>query len=1053
MPQFICLMGLAGLRLEVPWALIFAVSLLLCCNSQGPYLIGPEKLVVNGNDTDRQALLEFKAKIAGDQLGVMRLWNDSVHFCQWHGVTCSSRHQRVTKLELRSLKLTGIITPYIGNLSFLKVLNLSNNGFSHGVPQEIGRLHRLEELILDKNPLGGQVPSNISGCSKLKRLYIGHCQLVGEIPGVLGLLYNLKYLGLSNNSLAGSIPPSLGNLSSLEIVYLSINDLSGTIPESLGQLRNLTVLSVPMNALSGIVPSSIFNLSNIRTLDIGSNQFQGSLPTDLGITIPYVETLYVSRNQFSGPFPLSISNASNLINLEFSFNKLVGKLPSFEKLDKLEWFTLTDNLLGSGEVNDLDFVCSLMNATSLVALEINYNNFGGVIRTCISNLSTNLIFFLLDGNEISGTFPVGIGNLINLEMLLAGSNQLSGSIPSTIQRLQKVQWLDLSNNSFSGSIPSSLGNLTMLLQLKLSQNNLKGTIPSSLSKCENLVLLDLSNNNLTGSIPPEVLGLSSLSLNLDLSSNYLTGVLPNEVGNLKNLGQLSVSQNRLSGVLPSSLGVCVRLEKLMVSENFFHGTIPSSFSSLRGLTVLDISHNNLSGEIPEFFANFTLQYLNLSYNDFEGMVPTGGVFNNASATSIEGNNKLCGGTPEFHLHGCNLKRSRRKSSSRLKLIIAIVFGLLGVTLVLLFLLVFWFRKRRKQPASTSPENSLLRLSYQSILKATDGFSSANLIGVGAYGSVYKGILQENEIVVAIKVLNLLNHKASRSFMAECEALRKIRHRNLVKVLTACSGVDYHGNDFKALVYEFMSNGSLEDWLHSSIEIEADSKKSLNLYQRLNVAIDVACALDYLHHHCDQTSIVHCDLKPSNILLDDKMTGHVGDFGLVKFISEDTQNYSASQSSTLGLRGTIGYAPPEYGLGSEVSTYGDVYSYGILLLEIFTGKRPTDEMFKDGLNLHNLVRTALPERAVEMTDPILLQERVTGETVANTSDCNESSQSNKILLQCLNSIYEVELTCSAELPTVRMNMSEVVAELCLIRNKLFPTKQRPERHIQSNHKVF
>lgn len=143
---------------------------------------------------------------------------------------------------------------------------------------------------------------------------------------------------------------------------------------------------------------------------------------------------------------------------------------------------------------------------------------------------------------------------------------------------------------------------------------------------------------------------------------------------------------------------------------------------------------------------------------------------------------------------------------------------------------------------------------------------------------------------------------------------------------------------------------------------------------------------------------------------------------------------------------------EYGLGSEVSTYGDVYSYGILLLEIFTGKRPTDEMFKDGLNLHNLVKTALPERAVEMTDPILLQERVTGETVANTSDCNESSQSNKILLQCLNSIYEVGLTCSAELPTVRMNMSEVVAELCLIRNKLFPTKQRPERHIQSNHKV-
>ena len=128
-------------------------------------------------------------------------------------------------------------------------------------------------------------------------------------------------------------------------------------------------------------------------------------------------------------------------------------------------------------------------------------------------------------------------------------------------------------------------------------------------------------------------------------------------------------------------------------------------------------------------------------------------------------------------------------------------------------------------------------------------------------TVYKGILEENGIVIAIKVLNLLSPGSSRSFMAECEALRNIRHRNLVKLLTACSGVDYHGNDFKALVYEFMVNGSLEDWLNPSSDRNEteESTKKLNFYQRMNVAIDVACALDYLRHHCE-TSIVHCDLK-------------------------------------------------------------------------------------------------------------------------------------------------------------------------------------------------
>jgi serine/threonine protein kinase len=156
--------------------------------------------------------------------------------------------------------------------------------------------------------------------------------------------------------------------------------------------------------------------------------------------------------------------------------------------------------------------------------------------------------------------------------------------------------------------------------------------------------------------------------------------------------------------------------------------------------------------------------------------------------------------------------------------------------------------------------------------------------VGSFGSVYKGILDQGRHTVAVKVLNLLRHGASKSFMAECEALRNIRHRNLVKVLTSCSSIDYQGHDFKALVYEFMGNGNLDEWLHPTPRINEalEEPRGLSLLQRLNIAIDVANALDYLHHHC-QTPIVHCDLKPSNVLLDDEMIGHVGDFGLARFL--------------------------------------------------------------------------------------------------------------------------------------------------------------------------
>ena len=204
----------------------------------------------------------------------------------------------------------------------------------------------------------------------------------------------------------------------------------------------------------------------------------------------------------------------------------------------------------------------------------------------------------------------------------------------------------------------------------------------------------------------------------------------------------------------------------------------------------------------------------------------------------------------------------------------------------------------------------MNVSYQSLLNATNGFSFANLIGVGSFGSVYKGILDQYKHTFAIKVMNLGYHGASKSFKAECEALRNIRHRNLVKVFIACSSIDYQGHNFKALAYEFLENGNLDEWLNPTPRKNESllKQRKLSLLQRLNIAIDVASALDYLHNHCD-TPIIHCDLKPSNVLLDEEMIGHVSDFDLARFLHDIVHSSSINQSSSIGVKGTIGYTPP------------------------------------------------------------------------------------------------------------------------------------------------
>jgi Leucine-rich repeat (LRR) protein len=734
-------------------------------------------------------------------------------------------------------------------------------------------------------------------------------KLVGKIPIEINYLKKLQRISIWRNNLIGEFPSFLGNISCLTYILFAYNNLKGGIPQEICHLKNLTILLVGANNLSGTIPSCLYNMSSLTTLSLALNNFNGSLPLNMFYTLPNLQYFGIALNQISGPIPPSIINRSSAFTLfDISTNHFVGQVPSLGRLKDLQTLNLELNNLGDNSTKDLEFLKSLTNCSKLEKLSISYNNFGGILPNSIGNLSTELKQLYLGYNMISGKIPAELGHLVGLILLDMSYNHFEGIIPPTFGKFQKLQGLGLTGNKLSGDIPPFIGNLSQLFALDLKHNMFKGDIPLSIGNCKQLQYLELSHNKLTGTIPIEVFNLSSLTNLLNLSHNSLSGNLPREVGMLKNIDLLDVSENNLSGDIPATIGECTSLEYLQLQGNSFNGTIPSSLASHKGLRYLDLSRNQLYGPIPDVMQNISsLEYLNVSFNMLEGEVPTGGVFGNATRVAMIGNNKLCGGISQLHLPPCPIKDRKHTKNHNYKLI-AVLVTVVSLLLILSFIItVYWMRKRNQQQSFDSPTNDqLAKVSYQDLHQGTDGFSSRNLIGSGNFGSVYKGNLVSEDNVVAVKVLNLQKKGAHKSFIVECNALKNIRHRNLVKILTCCSSTDYKGQEFKALVFDYMKNGSLEQWLHPEI-LNAEPPATLDLSHRLNIIIDVASALHYLHQECEEL-VIHCDLKPSNVLLDDDMVAHVSDFGIARLVSA-VGGTSRKNTSTIGIKGTVGYAPP------------------------------------------------------------------------------------------------------------------------------------------------
>ncbi|XP_073104016.1 uncharacterized protein [Elaeis guineensis] len=980
-----------------------------------------------GNETDYLSLLAFKHQIIShDPSKALGSWNNTIHFCNWEGVACSRKHQqRVIALDLSSCGLEGSLSPSIGNLTFLHRLDLQNNGFIHEIPPELGRLRRLKHLNLSFNSFQGVIHVNLTCCFELLTLDLSSNQLKGKIPVDIASLTKLGELQLANNSLTGFIPPSVGNLSTLKILDLYINHLHGSIPEEIIQLTSLEHLQFSVNNLTGTIPCRLYNMSSLTYFAVAGNDLQGSIPPDIGVTLPNLQGLLLDANKFDGPIPPTLANASGLFDLGMSKNNFSGRVPlGLGTLSGLRYVNLEFNQLEAKNAREWEFIDSLVNCSQLETLALDQNMLGGMLPNSVANLSSHLQYLIMGRNQISGRIPHGIGNLANLNILSMEDNHFTGTIPESIGMLSRLESLDLYLNMITGEIPFSVGNLTRLTELFLLYNNLQGPIPPSLGNLQHLSFLDLSNNHLSGTIPKEIVNLSSLSIYFDLSSNSLVGSLPQQIGSLKNLPVLDVSRNMLSGNIPSTLGDCEMLGDLHLDHNLFQGIIPQTLSNMKALRKLDLSHNNLTGPIPLFLEDLSqLENLNLSFNHLEGEVPVKGVFKNATRVSVEGNNGLCGGVPELRLPACQrTSYKKRKWPVLLKIVIPIGGAVLCVSLLFSFFILRYNRKSKKNnaPIVTLLKDQFSRVSYTELVRATDGFSSTNLIGRGGYGSVYKGILGPQQTIVAVKVFNLQYQGASKSFLAECEVLRNARHRNLVKITTSCSTVDFRGNDFKALVFVFIPNRSLENWLHPVLD-EHHHSESLSLHQRLNIAINVAEAIDYLHNNC-QPSILHCDLKPSNVLLDNEMVAHVADFGLARFISKATPSSLTDKSSSIRIRGSLGYIAPEYGAGGQVSTSGDVYSYGILLLEMLTGKRPVDDMFKDGLSLRKFVEIAFPDRIITIVDPLMPLVEKESKTY-----------------ECLASIAKIGLACSHKLVRERLNMSDVATTMHTIRAAYLGTR--------------
>ncbi|OIV96876.1 hypothetical protein TanjilG_00458 [Lupinus angustifolius] len=934
---------------------------------------------------DVLGLIVFKADLQ-DSNGKLASWNeDDESACggNWVGVKCNPRSNRVTELNLDGFFLNGKIGRGLLRLQFLRKLSLSRNNLTGGISPNIARIDNLRVIDLSDNNLSGEVPDEFfKQCGSLRIVSLARNKFSGKIPPSLGSCSALASIDLSFNMFSGSVPSGIWTSSGLRSLDLSGNLLEGEIPKGVDAMKNLRSISLAKNQFSGEVPAGFGSCLLLRSIDFSDNSLSGSIPEDLK-ELTLCSYLSLSGNSFSGEIPEWIGEMEGLQTLDLSRNGFSGQVPD-----------------------------SIGNLSSLKMLNFSANGLTGNLPESMVNL-TNLLALDVSQNSMSGALPSWIFKS-DVDKVLVSENKPTGVMKSTFYSLaevtiQSIQVLDLSDNTFSGEITYAIAGLSSLHFLNLSNNSLGGPIPAAIGELKTLEGLDLSCNN-------------------------LSGLIPSEIGGAMSLKELRLERNSLVGKIPSSIENCSSLSTLVLSQNRLSGPIPAALAKLTNLQNVDLSLNSLTGNLPKQLANLpNLHSFNLSHNNIQGELPGGGFFNTIPTSSVAGNPSLCGAAvnkscpavlPKPIVLNPNTTTDSGSGSlpptlghKRIILSISaliaigaaavIVIGVIGITVLNLRVrssaersaaaLTFSAGDDFSQSPTTDANSGKLVMFSGEPEFSSGAHALLNKdceLGRGGFGAVYQTVLRDGRSV-AIKKLTVSSLvKSQEDFEREVKKLGKVRHQNLVEL----EGY-YWTPSLQLLIYEYVSGGSLYKHLH-----EGSGGNFLSWNERFNVILGTAKALAHLHH----SNVIHYNIKSTNVLIDSYGEPKVGDYGLARLLPMLDRYVLSSK-----IQSALGYMAPEFACKTvKITEKCDIYGFGVLVLEIVTGKRPVEYMEDDVVVLCDMVRGALEEGRVE--------------------ECIDEKLQGKFPAEEAIPVMKLGLICTSQVPSNRPDMGEVVNILELIR---------------------
>ncbi|XP_074556904.1 uncharacterized protein LOC141812851 [Curcuma longa] len=938
----------------------------------------------------KQILLQIKREW-GDE-PALASWNDttSSSHCAWPGVGCAGagavvnlslsgfagpkisrpipasalcRLPNLTLLDLSFNDIPGGFPTGLFLCSGLRHLDLSQNRFVGAIPSDVDRLsHRLTYLDLSNNNFSGDVPPAISRLPAMQELLLNSNLFDGSFPQAIGNLSELRLLTLAFNPFSPArIPPEFGNLTKLQVLVMTDMNLHGEIPESFGKLMELVHLDLAHNALTGAIPAGIWSLPKLQNLFLQYNNLSSSIVIEGEIRALDLEALDVSGNQLNGSIPEEFGKLQSLSVLYMYFNQFTGEIPAgIGQLRSLTDLRLFDNLLTG--VLPLE----LGKHSPLWSVEVNGNMLSGELPDglCDGGGFTSIIVY---NNNLTGRIPETLGECSTLNNFQIYNNQFSGDVPKGIWLAENMTTMMMSDNALSGQLPERLP--LFLNRLEIRNNKFTGRIPSIAG---NLLVFVASNNMFSGHLPSSLAGLSSLQ-SIDLGGNMITGTIPEDLSLLTSLNQLNLSNNRLAGEIPASIG------------------------SLPVLTSLDLSENDLTGEIPPEMGNLNFNYLNLSSNQLSGEVPAR-LQSSAYDRSFLSNPGLCASDSRIDVASCSsASRGSSGGLSRGLLALFFVVGALALLVASVFVFLRWELRKSKGDGDTWKLTSFHSLDFREST-IVGGIKEENLIGSGGAGKVYKiTVGDRTDEIVAVKKIRSgkkLDAALEKQFESEVQILGSIRHKNIVKLLCCVSG-----EDSKLLVYEYMENGSLDRWLHSKPSSPA-AGRGLDWPTRLEIAIGAARGLCYMHHDCSPP-IIHRDVKSSNILLDSEFNARVADFGLARMMAKPGELGLVS-----AIAGTFGYMAPECGHSRRIDEKVDIYSFGVILLELTTGREAQDGGEDEQCNLAEWARRRLlrGDKLSDALDPRIME-----------SPCVED----------MTMVLKLGILCTTGLASRRPSMKEVL----------------------------